>query len=223
MTTLDSAQDSRTPGKHPEEEPDLLTEQQEELDKLLQEYKDYLPVELPAGLPPESVVNHDIDLIPGSSSPSRAACRSSQPDLEDLQRQLTALLERGFIEPSKSPLGAPVFFVKKQDGSLRLVCDWSDLNRITIKNEACLPNIDDLFDTVQEIKYNQVQRMKKKGDQRPRNSAQYERVVELLIMHKAKWTPKQISSYCRFHDQGRSSDNFENLLHFSRQFRYFIG
>ena len=37
------------------------------------------------------------------------------------------------------------------------------------------------------------QRMKKKGDHRPRNSAQYERVVELLIMHKAKWTPRQIS------------------------------
>ena len=36
-------------------------------------------------------------------------------------------------------------------------------------------------------------RMKKKGDHRPRNSAQYERVVELLIMHKAKWTPRQIS------------------------------
>ena len=35
--------------------------------------------------------------------------------------------------------------------------------------------------------------MKKKGDHRPRNSAQYERVVELLIMHKAKRTPRQIS------------------------------
>ena len=31
-----------------------------------------------------------------------------------------------------------------------------------------------------------AQRMKKKGDHRPRNSAQYQRVVELLIMHKAK-------------------------------------
>ena len=37
-----------------------------------------------------------------------------------------------------------------------------------------------------------LQRMKK-GDHRPRNSAQYERVVELLILHKAKWTPRQIS------------------------------
>ena len=30
-----------------------------------------------------------------------------------------------------------------------MVCDWRQLNRITIKNKACLPDIDDLFDTVQ--------------------------------------------------------------------------
>ena len=37
---------------------------------------------------------------------------------------------------------------KKSDGSLRLVCDWRPLNKITTKMQACLPNIDDLFDTV---------------------------------------------------------------------------
>ena len=56
--------------------------------------------------------------------------------MDELQRQITALLEKGFIEPSKSPFGAPVFFVKKTDGSLRLVCDWRQLNKITIDNEA---------------------------------------------------------------------------------------
>ena len=69
--------------------------------------------------------------------------------MDELQKQITEMLKRGFIEPSKSPYGAPVFFVKKSDGSLRMVCDWRQLNRITIKNKACLPNIDDLFDTVQ--------------------------------------------------------------------------
>ena len=58
-----------------------------------------------------------------------------------------------YNEPSKSPFGAPVFFVKKSDGSLRLVCDWRELNRITIKNEACLPNTDDLFATIQGSKF----------------------------------------------------------------------
>ena len=34
-----------------------------------------------------------------------------------------------------------------------MVCDWRDLNKITVKNKACLPNIDDLFDTIQGAKY----------------------------------------------------------------------
>ena len=46
-----------------------------------------------------------------------------------------------------------MFFVKKADGSLRMICDWRDLNRITIKNQACLPNTDDLFDPVQGSTY----------------------------------------------------------------------
>ena len=62
-------------------------------------------------------------------------------------------MNHGFIEPSSSPYGAPVFFVKKSDGSLRLVCDWRPLNKITTKVQACLPNIDDLFDTVRGAQY----------------------------------------------------------------------
>ena len=103
--------------------------------------------------PKELLTKTDIELITASSPPSRSAYRLSQSDLGELQRQLTALLEQGFIETSKSPFGAPVFFVKKQDGSLRLVCDWRDLNPIAIKNEACLPNIDEIFDTVQGSRY----------------------------------------------------------------------
>ena len=52
-----------------------------------------------------------------------------------------------------SPYNAPVFFIKKKDGGFRLVCDWRQLNKITVKNKACLPNIDDLFDTVLGSKY----------------------------------------------------------------------
>ena len=124
-----------------------------ELQNLLDKYSDCFPDELPSDLPPKRLVNHEIDLEPGSSPPSRPAFRLSRPELDELQRQLNELLKRGLIEPSKSPFGAPVFFVKKADGSLRLVCDWRQLNRITIKNKACLPNIDDLFDAVQGSQY----------------------------------------------------------------------
>ena len=42
--------------------------------------------------------------------------------------------------------GAPVLFVKKNDGTMRLYIDYRQLNKITIKNKYPLPRIDDLFD-----------------------------------------------------------------------------
>ena len=45
------------------------------------------------------------------------------------------------------------FFVKKADGTLRMVCDWRQLNKVTVKTQACLPSIEDLFDAVRGAKY----------------------------------------------------------------------
>ncbi|PKI36042.1 hypothetical protein CRG98_043566 [Punica granatum] len=50
------------------------------------------------------------------------------------------------IQPSVSPWGAPILFVKKKDGSLRLCIDYRQLNRVTVCNKYHLPRIDDLFD-----------------------------------------------------------------------------
>ena len=50
-------------------------------------------------------------------------------------------LENGFIQHSKSPAGAPIFFVKKKDGSLHLVVDYRGLNKVTIRNRYALPLI----------------------------------------------------------------------------------
>ena len=66
--------------------------------------------------------------------------------LKELKLQLQELLEKGFIRPSISPWGAPVLFVKKKDGTLRLCIDYRQLNKLTVKNKYSLPRIDDLFD-----------------------------------------------------------------------------
>nr|GFB94083.1 putative reverse transcriptase domain-containing protein [Tanacetum cinerariifolium] len=63
--------------------------------------------------------------------------------------QLQELLEGCFIRLSVSPWGAPVLFVKKKDGSMRLCIDYRELNKITIRNRYPLPRIDDLFDQLQ--------------------------------------------------------------------------
>nr|GFB86118.1 retrotransposon protein, putative, Ty3-gypsy subclass [Tanacetum cinerariifolium] len=106
------------------------------------------PDELP-GIPPVREVEFNIELIPGSEPISKAPYRMAPIELKELKDQLPELLERGFIRLSVSPWGAPVLFVKKKDGSMRLCIDYRELNKITIRNRYPLPKIDDLFDQLQ--------------------------------------------------------------------------
>ncbi|GKA59526.1 putative reverse transcriptase domain-containing protein [Tanacetum coccineum] len=69
--------------------------------------------------------------------------------MKKLADQLQELSDKGFIRPSSSPWGAPVLFVKKKDGSLRMCIDYRELNKLTVKNRYPLPRIDDLFDQLQ--------------------------------------------------------------------------
>ncbi|XP_074322839.1 uncharacterized protein LOC141659812 [Apium graveolens] len=94
-----------------------------------------------------------IDLEPGTEPVSKAPYRMAHVEIKELARQLQELLEKGVIRPSVSPWGAPVLFVKKKDGSMRLCIDYRELNKLTIKNKYPLPRIDDLFDQLKGAKY----------------------------------------------------------------------
>ena len=61
-------------------------------------------------------------------------------------------MSKGFVRPSTSPWGAPILFVRKNDGSLRLCIDYKELNKVTIRNQYPLPRIDDLFYQLQGAK-----------------------------------------------------------------------
>ncbi|KAA3483963.1 Retrotransposon protein [Gossypium australe] len=98
------------------------------------------------GLPLESEVEFVIDLIPGTVSISIPPYRMASTKLKELKEQLQELLDKYFIRPSMSPWGAPVLFVKKKDGTLRLCIDYRQLNKVTMKNKYPLPHIDELFD-----------------------------------------------------------------------------
>ena len=63
------------------------------------------------------------------------------------------ILEKGFIEPSSSPWGAPVLFIAKKDGTLRMCIDYRALNKVTLKDMYPLPRIDDLFDQLKGAVY----------------------------------------------------------------------
>ena len=120
---------------------------------ILSSYKDVFPSDLPPGLPPSREVDHRIELIPGAVPPSRPTYRLSATELEELKKQLEELTKAGFIQPSKSPFGAPILFVKKKDGTMRMCVDYRALNNVTIKNSYPLPHVDELFDRLQGAKY----------------------------------------------------------------------
>ena len=55
--------------------------------------------------------------------------------------------KKSYLVP-KSLYGAAVFFIKKKDGTLRLIIDYQALNAVTIKNQYPLPLISELLDQV---------------------------------------------------------------------------
>ncbi|KAG8500940.1 hypothetical protein CXB51_002866 [Gossypium anomalum] len=113
--------------------------------RIVREFRDVFPEELP-GLPPNREVEFGIDLLLGTAPVSIAPFRMAPKELVELKAQIQELLDRGFIRPSVSPWGAPVLFVKKKDGTMRMCIDYRQLNKLTIKNKYPLPRIDDPFD-----------------------------------------------------------------------------
>lgn len=117
---------------------------------VVNEFEDVFPEDLP-GLPPDREIEFAIELAPGTAPVSKAPYRLAPVEMKELAAQLQELLEKGMIRPSVSPWGAPVLFVKKKDGSMRLCIDYRELNKLTIKNKYPLPRINDLFDQLKAI------------------------------------------------------------------------
>ncbi|KAA0051482.1 putative retrotransposon protein, identical [Cucumis melo var. makuwa] len=99
-----------------------------------------------SGLPPDREIEFTIELLPRTAPISQAPYRMAPSELKELKMQLQELVDKGCIRPSVSAWGAPVLFVKKKDGTLRLCIDYRQLNKVTIRNKYPLPRIDDLFD-----------------------------------------------------------------------------
>ena len=116
------------------------------------EFSDIFPEEIP-GLPPVREIDFTIELVPGTTPISKAPYRMAPAELRELKAQLQDLLDKGFVRPSVSPWGAPVLFVKKKDGTMRMCIDYRQLNQVTIKNKYPLPRIDELFDQLQGAQY----------------------------------------------------------------------
>ncbi|CCG84601.2 protein of unknown function [Taphrina deformans PYCC 5710] len=99
-------------------------------------------------LPNHGKHDHTIPLEPGQGPPFGPLYGMTQQELGTLKEYIDDNLSKGFIRQSSSPAGAPVLFVKKKDGSLRLCVDYRGLNAITIKDRAPLPLIKETFDCI---------------------------------------------------------------------------
>ncbi|KAJ9520489.1 hypothetical protein QJQ45_000243 [Haematococcus lacustris] len=125
-------------------EPDLPPGVSQALNALMDEYADvFAPI---TSLPPERPVGHAIPLVPDARPSVVPQYRMSQDEHAELKKQVQDLLAKGMIEPSSSPFAAPILFVKKKSGELRMCLDYRQLNKITIRDQYPLPRIDDLFD-----------------------------------------------------------------------------
>ncbi|XP_070678057.1 uncharacterized protein [Malus domestica] len=102
--------------------------------RMVRHFPDVFPDDLPR-LPLERDVELVTDLLPGTDLISLTPYRMAHADLRELKVQLQELVDKGFIQPSTSPWGAPVLFVRKKNGTLRLCIDYRQLNWLKIRSE----------------------------------------------------------------------------------------
>lgn len=118
--------------------------QQTSLDKLLQQYQNLF--ESPKGLPPNSDLDHRIPLKEGITGIKSKPYWYAHYQKEEIEKQVSEMLQQGIIQFSSSHFSSPVLFVKKQDGSWRMCVDYRNLNAAIIKYHFPIPVIDELLD-----------------------------------------------------------------------------
>jgi hypothetical protein len=104
-------------------------------------------------LPPHCLCDHKIPLADGFQPPFGPLYSLSRPELEELKRWLEENLSKGFIHASSLPAAMPILFIKKGDGSLRLVVDYRGINEGTIKNRYPLPLMQDTLMNLSRAKW----------------------------------------------------------------------
>jgi transposase InsO family protein len=127
--------------KVPEDAPDLSS-----IPEAYHDFADVFSAGSAETLAPHRPYDLKIDLEEGKEPPLGPIYSLSQIELQALREFVEENLNTGFIRPSKSAHGAPVLFVKKKNGSLRLCVDYRGLNRISKKDRYPLPLISDLLD-----------------------------------------------------------------------------
>jgi hypothetical protein len=100
----------------------------------------------PVGLPPSRSCDHTIPLVPGATPVHIRPYRYPPAMKDEIERQVTAMLQSGLIQPSTSQFSSSVLLVKKEDNTWRLCVDFRHLNALTVKSVFPVPVIEELLD-----------------------------------------------------------------------------
>lgn len=127
------------------------SKEREGVQRLLQRYPDVFAASK-LDLGKCGVIKHRIST--GDSSPVyQRAYRIPYSQREEMDRQVQELIDKGIVEHSKSPWGAPALLVEKPDGSFRLVIDYRRLNSVTRIDPYPLPQVQETLSQLGSAKY----------------------------------------------------------------------
>ena len=112
--------------------------------QLLQQHEELFSE--PQSLPPAREFDHQIPLVPGAIPVQKKPYRYAPSQKDELEKQISEMLQKGVIQISNSPYASPVILVRKKDGGWRMCVDYRYLNALTVKNKYPLPVVDELLD-----------------------------------------------------------------------------
>ncbi|GMF59312.1 unnamed protein product [Phytophthora fragariaefolia] len=116
--------------------------------EVLREYKDVLPDEIPAELPQDKGVQHEIDLVPGMKYCVTRQWPLPREQVKAIDDFFESRRKAGQVRESKSPHSAPTFCVKKAQGVWRIVHAYNKLNDATVPAQTPIPRKDVIIDSM---------------------------------------------------------------------------
>jgi Reverse transcriptase (RNA-dependent DNA polymerase)/RNase H-like domain found in reverse transcriptase len=104
-------------------------------------------------LAPHRPYDLKIQLEDCAPPPQRPIYSLSTSELSTLREFIDERMKMGYIRPTRSSHRAPILFVKKKGGSLRLCVNFRALSNITKKDRYPLPLISDLLDAPHKARF----------------------------------------------------------------------